>query len=148
MNWIQDLAKASIFVLACHTGFAQCDDVVWPKDTALAQEARLKIVQLHDAHKARDYRKATNALTWLARNAPRADTGLYRQADRIYSELLERERNSTVKQLYLDSIYRFYDLRLRDCDKSFDVDEARAIALYRHFVADQPQMVRKALDSM
>jgi hypothetical protein len=148
MNWIQDFAKAWILVLACHTGFAQCGDVVWPKDTAMALEAKRKIVQLRDAHKARDYRKATTCLTWLARNAPKADTGLYLQADRIYSELLSRERNLTVKKLYLDSIYRFYDLRVRYCDKSFDVDDARGIALYRHFVADQPEVVRKALDSM
>src|SRR5690349_10541013 len=123
MNWIQDLAKASflLLVLACHSGFAQCREVVWPKGTALVEEAKRRIAQLHGAHKTKDYRNATGALSWLARNAPRADSTLYLEADHIYGELLSRERNQTVKTLYLDSIYRYYDLRVRNCDKSFDV---------------------------
>ncbi|HTF19934.1 MAG TPA: hypothetical protein VK658_17800 [Chryseolinea sp.] len=145
---IQNLAKAWALVLACHTGFAQCKDIVWPKDSAMASQARIEIARLQNAKKSRDYRKATSALTWLARNAPRADTNLYIDADRIYSELLTHERNHTVKKLYLDSIYRFYDLRTRHCDKFFDVDDARAMALYRLFVSDQPEMVRKHLDSL
>lgn len=127
---------------------SQCREVVWPEDSALAQRARKEVDRLANAKNMRDYRSATSALSWLARNAPRADTNLFRDADIIYGELLRRERNQTVKELYLDSIYRFYDFRARHCDKDLDVDEARALALYRHFVNIDPRQVKKALDSL
>jgi tetratricopeptide (TPR) repeat protein len=147
-KWIRHLVMAWTLVLAGDACFAQCKDIVWPKDSALAEQARVEIARLQGARKSRDYRAATGAITWLARNAPQADTNLYIDAERIYSELLTRERSRTVKKLYLDSIYRFYDLRARHCDKFLDVDDARAMALYRYFVSDQPEVVRKQLGSL
>jgi|GEM_PF-3587900 hypothetical protein len=148
MNFIQRLFVIFVFLLAYDICAAQCRDIVWPADTILAMQAKKEIARLQSAHKAKDYRNATRALTWLARNAPRADSNLYIDAERIYGELLDRERNQTVKMIYLDSIYRFYDLRELHCEKSFDVDDARALALYRHFVNHQPQLVRQRLDSL
>lgn len=148
MNWIKNLTKAWALVLAGHACLAQCKEIVWPADSALALQAKREISRLNVARKSRDYRNATSALTWLARNAPRADTNLYVDAERIYGELLTRERSRTVKRIYLDSIYRFYDLRALHCEKSLDVDEARAMATYRYFVSDQPELVRKELDSL
>ncbi|MEJ1239026.1 hypothetical protein WBG78_12905 [Chryseolinea sp. T2] len=148
VNFIQHLSKAFVLVLAAQLCAAQCQEIVWPTDTAVAQQAKLEIARLQTTRTGKDYRNATRALTWLARNAPRADTNLYIDAERIYGELLDRERNETVKRMYLDSIYRFYDLRVRHCGKAFDVDDARALALYRHFVASKPELVRKELDSI
>lgn len=139
---------AWILVMTGYNGISQCREIVWPSDSALASRAKVEVARLHEAKKTRNYRVATTALTWLARNAPRADSNLYIDAEAIYSELLTRERSSTVKNFYLDSIYRFYDFRMRHCEKTFDVDEARALALYRHFLADDPQRVRKELDSL
>lgn len=135
----------TVLVLLTSDALGQCKEIVWPKDSALANTARLEISRLHSAKRSKSYREATHALTWLARYAPRADSNLYIDADMIYSDLLTREKNSTVRKLYLDSIYRFYDLRALHCDKTFDVDDARGLALYRHFVAQQPELVRKEL---
>src|SRR5690349_3097468 len=125
VNFIHHLSIACVLILAGHLCAAQCDEIVWPTDSAVAEQAKLEIARLHSARKGKDYRVATRSLTWLARNAPRADTNLYIDAERIYGELLDRERNETVKMIYLDSIYRFYDLRVRHCEKLFDVDDAR-----------------------
>ncbi|MGC3945996.1 MAG: hypothetical protein QM762_15995 [Chryseolinea sp.] len=148
MNFVQRLVCIVAFVLGYHACLAQCNDIVWPKDTSVADQAKKEIAQLHSARRTKDYRVATKALTWMARYAPRADSNLYIDAERIYGELLDRERNQTVKLIYLDSIYRFYDLRALHCEKSFDVEDARAMALYRHFVNNQPEFVRKELDSL
>jgi hypothetical protein len=39
-------------------------------------------------------------------------------------------------------------LRARHCDKSFDVTDARAMALFRNFISVEPKMVREQLDSI
>lgn len=147
MKLIQYVA-AWILVITGYSGISQCREIIWPSDSALAARAKLEISRLQDAKKKKNYRVATASLAWLARNAPRADSNLYIDAEAIYSELLTRERNRTVKRFYLDSIYRFYDLRVLHCEKTFDVDEARALALYRLFLADEPEVVRKELDSL
>lgn len=148
MKGVFHLATVWILVLTCQAAVAQCGNVVWPHDASLAVHAKAEIDRLYTARKAKDYRNATSALTWLARNAPRADSNLYITAEQLYGELLTREKNQTVKRLYLDSIYRFYDLRALHCDKSFNVEDARAMALYRHFVSIQPERVREVLDSL
>lgn len=141
----QLVATLVIMLAAVHLTNAQCREIEWPADSALAHKAHVEIIRLHNAMKTRSHRDATSALTWLARNAPRADTNLYIDADIIYSDLLRREKNNTVKKLYLDSIYRFYDLRALHCEKTFDVEGARGLAFYKHFVTQQPEVVRQQL---
>src|SRR5690349_12038190 len=106
MKRIRHIVAVLMLLLSCHLCFSQCQEVVWPSDSGVAERARLEVDRLHKAKKSKDYRIATTALTWLARNAPRADTNLYLDADLIYGDLLSHERNQTVKKLYLDSIYR------------------------------------------
>ena len=148
MKFVHHLFGIFVLVLANLSCLAQCNEIVWPKDSIVASKARKEVARLLSAHKAKDYRNAIGALTWLARNAPRADSNLYIHAERIYGELLDRERNQTVKMIYLDSIYRFYELRAMHCDKSFDVEDARALAIHKHFVSLKPELVRKTLDSL
>ena len=148
MNWIHFVTATWILLATDTQCFAQCSTIQFPDDSTAARQARTQVEQLHKAKRLKDYRRATSALTWLARNAPQADSNLYADADLIYSYLLRRERNQTVKRLYLDSMYHFYDLRAANCDPNFDVKSARAMALYRSYISTDPQGVRKQLDSV
>lgn len=99
--------------LACLLSFAgllKAQSPNWGSDAAKAQE---KYALFTDAVKMNDWKTAVGPLTYLLKNAPELNSGLYVNASKVYEGLVDQTKDPKQLVVYQDSALLMYDLRMK-----------------------------------
>ncbi|MDO1448283.1 tetratricopeptide repeat protein [Rhodocytophaga aerolata] len=84
-----------------------------PNWGANASEAQEKYALFTDAVKMNDWKTALGPLTYLLKNAPELNSGLYVNASKVYEGLVDQTKDPKQLAAYQDSALIMYDLRMK-----------------------------------
>lgn len=124
---------------------AQCEGWNWPEDRSTAEE---KNVLYTDALRNDNFAAAQKPHMWLLTNAPKLNTSIYINGEKIYKGLIEQVTDETRKEVLIDSLMMIYDMRITNCNEEADVMARKAYQAYRYNVRkrDELENVLKLFD--
>lgn len=100
----------SAFLLFLGVGlFAQ--QLNLPDDPELAAEAKRRFVISVDEMNLERFDKAVQAIQWIEKKAPLLNDGVYINGYKAYEELANATDDEAKKNLYLDSMFYFYNMK-------------------------------------
>lgn len=116
---------------------AQCEGWNWPEDKAKAEE---KNVLYTDALRNDNFKAAKGPHQWLLQNAPKLNTSIYINGEKIYKGLIEQTKDEAQKEVYIDSLMLIYDMRIENCGEKADVTARKAYQSYIYNVKKKSEL--------
>lgn len=104
----------------------------WGSDAARAQELHALFT---DNVKLKDFKAAVAPLTWLLKNAPELNNGLYIDAIKTYEGLVEQTKDPKQLVVYQDSALLMYDLRVKYFKDEANVLNRKGLKAYPYLSA-------------
>ncbi|UII21884.1 hypothetical protein [Fulvivirga ligni] len=116
---------------------AQCEGWNWPEDKATAEE---KNVLYTDALRNDNFKGARKPHAWLLQNAPKLNTSIYINGEKIYKGLVEATPEGDAQDVLIDSLMIIYDLRMTNCGEEADVTARKAYSFYRYNIKKKDKL--------
>ncbi|UII28673.1 tetratricopeptide repeat protein [Fulvivirga maritima] len=116
---------------------AQCNDWNWPEDKATAEE---KNVLYTDAVRNDNFAAAQKPHLWLLQNAPKLNTSIYINGEKIYKGLIDATDDETRKAALVDSLMLIYDMRIENCGEEAEVTARKAYQFYVYNIRQKDKL--------
>ena len=131
------LGLLAVLLVSGASAWAQCSGWNWPDDKATAEEKNVMYV---DALNSQNYEAARTPHKWLLSNAPKLNTAIYINGEKIYKGLADKESDPAKKQAYVDSLMLIYDLRVENCGEEGKVLNRKAYAAYKYNIRQKGKL--------
>lgn len=112
----------------------------WPDDPELAAEAKRRFALSVDDMKIKQYQKALNSLRWLEQNVPQLYDGQYINGYKAYEELANAASDEAQKNVYLDSMFYFYDMKEERFELTDREKNNRAYRYYKYWKSNKEKI--------
>ena len=122
------------------TAFAQGPDLNLPEDQELADMAKRKFAISVDEMSVKRYGEAAKALNWLVKNTPDLYDGLYINGYKAYEELAEATSDEAKKDMYLDSMFFFYDKKAEVFELTDREKNNKAYRYYKYWKSNRDKI--------
>ncbi|WP_268124458.1 hypothetical protein [Roseivirga pacifica] len=122
------------------TAFAQGPELKLPEDKELADMAKRKFAISVDEMSIKRYGEAAKALNWLVKNTPDLYDGLYINGYKAYEELAEATNNEAKKDLYLDSMFFFFNKKAEVFELSDLEKNNKAYRYYKYWKSNRDKI--------
>lgn len=122
------------------TAFAQGPDLNLPEDQELADMAKRKFAISVDEMSVKRYDEAAKALNWLVKNTPDLYDGLYINGYKAYEELAEATSDEAKKDMYLDSMFFFYDKKAEVFELTDREKNNKAYRYYKYWKSNRDKI--------
>lgn len=103
----------------------------WGSDASKAQE---QYAIMTDAVKAKNYKEAQPALTYLLKNAPELNKSLYINGQEVYEGLVAQTTDPKQLAVYQDSALIMYDLRMKYFQDEANVINRKGLKAYTYLI--------------
>lgn len=122
------------------TAFAQGPELKLPEDKELADMAKRKFAISVDEMSIKRYGEAAKALNWLVKNTPDLYDGLYINGYKAYEELAEATNDEAKKDLYLDSMFFFFNKKAEVFELSDLEKNNKAYRYYKYWKSNRDKI--------
>src|SRR5579872_3253911 len=123
-----------LMVVISLSASGQCTDYKWPQDQTKAEKY---VDSFKAAIKEGNYKGATSGIHWMLANAPQWHTDLYVAAIDTYDNLADKEQDPATKDIYIDSLFILYDLRIKNCGDEENVLNRKAYSAKKYYIPNK-----------
>lgn len=111
-----------------------------PDDPELAAEAKRRFVISVDEMNLERYDKAVQAIQWIDKKVPLLNDGVYINGYKAYEELANATDDETKKNLYLDSMFYFYDMKGEHFELTDREKNNKAYRYYKYWKSNKDRL--------
>ena len=135
---MKKLQIAALLLFFSFGAFAQALNL--PDDPALADEAKRRFVISADEMNLGRFYEAVKAIQWIEKNTPLLNDGVYINGYKAYEELANATDDEAMKNLYLDSMFYFYEKKGDRFELTDREKNNRAYRYYKYWKANKDKI--------